>query len=73
MTPLRFLLLAVALAARRAAAASLTPDQLASVGVRPPPDATLPLNAPLTDIDGHATTLAAVIRGAPGNRDLRRL
>ncbi len=72
MTPLRFLLLAVALAVPGPAAASLTPDQLASVGVRPPPDAALPLNASLTDIDGHATTLTAVIR-APGNRDLRRL
>ena len=47
------------------ASASLTPDQLASVGVRPPPDATLPLDAPLTDIDGHSTTLAAAIAGRP--------
>jgi len=66
MTPLRFLLLAVALAGSGApAAASLTPDQLASVGVRPPPDAALPLDALLTDIDGHATTLATTIAGRP--------
>ena len=66
MTPLRFLMLAAALAGFAGpASASLTPDQLASVGVRPPPDATLPLDAPLTDIDGHSTTLAAAIAGRP--------
>jgi protein SCO1 len=66
MTRFPFLLLAVALAGPAGpAAASLTPDQLASVGVRPPPDAALPLNAPLTDIDGHPTTLATAIAGRP--------
>jgi protein SCO1 len=66
MTLLRFLMLAVALAGfAGSAGASLTPDELASVGVCPPPNAALPLDAPFTDIDGHATTLAAAIEGRP--------
>ena len=66
MTRLRLLLLAIALAGPVGpAAASLTPEQLASVGVRPPPDAAFPLRAPLTDIDGHATTLGAAVAGHP--------
>ena len=33
--------------------------------VRPPANATLPLDAPLTDVDGRATTLGAAIAGRP--------
>ena len=47
------------------AAAALAPDQLADVGVRPPPDASLPLDARLTDLDGRPTTLGDAIAGRP--------
>ena len=47
------------------AAAALTAEQLASVGVNPPPGATLPLDAPLKDLDGRSTTLRRVIADAP--------
>lgn len=47
------------------AAAALTAEQLASVGVNPPPGATLPLDAPLTDLDGRSTTLRRVIADVP--------
>jgi protein SCO1/2 len=48
----------------RAATASLTAAQLASVGVNPGPSATLPLDTPLTRLDGRLTTL----RGIMGDR-----
>ena len=38
------------------ASAALTAEQSASVGVNPPPSATLPLDAPLKDLDGRPTT-----------------
>ena len=47
------------------AAAGLAPDRLADVGVRPPPDASLPLDARLTDLDGRPTTLGDAIAGRP--------
>lgn len=47
------------------AAAALTAEQLASVGVNPPPGARLPLDASLTDLDGRSTTLRRVIGDAP--------
>ena len=47
------------------AGAALAPDQLADVGVRPPPDASLPLDAKLTDLDGRPTTLGEAIGGRP--------
>jgi protein SCO1 len=47
------------------AAAALAPDQLADVGVRPPPNASLPLDARLTDLDGRPTTLGEAIGGRP--------
>ena len=47
------------------AVAGLTAEQLADVGVTPPADATLPLDARLTDLDGHATTLGDAIGGRP--------
>ena len=47
------------------AAAALTAEQLASVGVNPPPGATLPLDAPLKDLDGRSTTLRRVVADAP--------
>jgi protein SCO1 len=45
--------------------ASLAPDELAQVGVSPPPGARLPLDAPLTDLDGRPTTLGQAIGGRP--------
>lgn len=47
------------------AGAALAPDQLADVGVRPPPGANLPLDARLTNLDGRPTTLGAAIAGRP--------
>jgi protein SCO1/2 len=47
------------------AAAALTAEQLASVGVTPSPGATLPLDAPLKDLDGRPTTLRRVIADTP--------
>ncbi|HZZ63207.1 MAG TPA: hypothetical protein VFE63_18910 [Roseiarcus sp.] len=47
------------------AAAALAPDRLADVGVRPPPSASLPLDAPLTDLDGRPRTLGEAIGGRP--------
>ena len=47
------------------AAAALTAEQLASVGVNPTPGATFPLDAPLTDLDGRSTTLRRVIADVP--------
>jgi len=57
-------LLAASLAAAPALAA-LTAEQLAGVGVQPPPDARLPLDAPLVDLDGRATTLGQAFGGRP--------
>ena len=68
---LRSRLCAVALALllatllRFPAAAALTEEQLASVGVNPPPGASVPLDAPLTDLDGRTTTLRRVVGGRP--------
>ena len=47
------------------ASASLTAEQLADVGVTPPADATLPLDARLRDLDGRATSLGDAIGGRP--------
>lgn len=47
------------------ATAGLTAQQLSEVGVRPPPDARLPLDAPLTDLKGHSMTLGEAIAGRP--------
>jgi protein SCO1 len=49
----------------RPAAASLTAEQLAAVGVVPPPGATLPLDAPLAGLDGRPTTLRLAMAGHP--------
>lgn len=59
-----FALLAAMLLALPAAAA-LTADQLADVGVRPGPNASLPLDARLTDLDGRLITLGEAIGGRP--------
>ena len=48
------------------ATAALTEAQLASVGVNPPPGASLPLDAPLTDLDGRTTTLRRILGDRPG-------
>ncbi len=47
------------------ATAGLTAERLAAVGVAPPPDARLPLDAQLADLDGRATTLGRAISGQP--------
>ena len=47
------------------ATAGLTAQQLSNVGVRPPPDARLPLDAPLTDLEGRSTTLGYAIADRP--------
>jgi protein SCO1 len=68
---LRSRLCAVALALlaatllRLPASAALTEAQLASVGVRPPPGVSVPLDAPLADLDGRATTLRRVVGDRP--------
>ncbi|MBV9289562.1 MAG: SCO family protein [Hyphomicrobiales bacterium] len=62
---LRALALAAAMLAASRAAAALAPDQLAAVGFNPPPRAALPLDAPLTDLDGRNTTLGAAMTGKP--------
>ena len=49
----------------RAAGASLTAEQLASVGVNPSPGATLPLEAPFTDLDGRLATLRGIMGDRP--------
>ena len=49
----------------RPAAAALTAEQLAAVGVEPPPGATLPLDAPLAGLDGRPTTLRDAMAGRP--------
>jgi protein SCO1/2 len=46
-------------------AAALAPDQLADIGVRPPPNASLPLDARLTGLDGRPMTLGDAIAGRP--------
>ena len=70
MTPrLRRLLgafgLAAAMLAGAPAGAALPPNELAEVGVRPPPGARLPLDATLTDLGGKPTTLGGAIGGRP--------
>lgn len=62
---LRRLALAAALLFSAQAHAALPPDQLAEVGVRPPPGASLPLDARLTDLDGRPTTIQQAIGGKP--------
>jgi protein SCO1/2 len=62
---LRGLALATAILIGEPAGAALAPDQLADVGVRPPPGASLPLDARLTDLDGRSMTLGAAIGGRP--------
>ena len=62
---LRAFALATAILTGEPAGAALAPDQLTDVGVRPPPGATLPLDARLTGLDGRATTLGAAIGGRP--------
>jgi len=62
---LRAFTLAAAMLAGGAAGAALAPDQLAAIGVRPPPHAALPLDARLTDLDGRSTTLGGAIAGKP--------
>ena len=47
------------------ASAALTEEQLASVGVNPPPGASVPLDAPLTDLDGRTTTPRRVVGNRP--------
>jgi len=49
----------------RPAAASLTAEQLAAVGVKPPPGATLPLDVPLAGLDERPTTLRSAMAGHP--------
>jgi protein SCO1 len=43
----------------------LTAEQLADLGVTPPPDAGLPLDAQLTDLDGRPTSLGEAIGDRP--------
>jgi protein SCO1 len=62
---LRGVVLAAAALLGAPALAALAPDALADIGVRPPPDSTLPLDAALTDLDGQATTLGRAIGGRP--------
>lgn len=57
--------LVLAALASAPAVAGLTAEQLADVGVNPPPDARLPLDARLTDVGGHATSLGDAIGGRP--------
>ena len=55
------------------AVAALAPDQLADVGVRPPPDASLPLDARLTEPRRAADDARRRDRRPAGRGDLRRL
>jgi len=61
----RGVILMAAMLLGQPAAAALAPDQLADVGVRPPPDANLPLDARLTDLDGRPMTLGDATGGRP--------
>ena len=47
------------------ATAGLTAQQLSEVGVRPPPDARLPLDAPPTDLKGRSMTLGQALDDRP--------
>jgi protein SCO1/2 len=58
-------LLLVGCCLARPAAAGLTQDQLAEVGVVPPPDARAPLALPFRDEAGRGLTLAEATRGRP--------
>jgi protein SCO1 len=59
------LALLIAALLSRPAMASLTAEQLASVGVNPSPGATLPLDEPLTDLAGRPATLRGVMGDRP--------
>jgi protein SCO1/2 len=59
------LALLIAAPLSRPAVASLTAEELASVGVNPSPGATLPLDEPLTDLDGRPVTLRGVMGDRP--------
>ena len=61
----RVFILLTAMLLGQPAAAALAPDELADVGVRPPPNASLPLDARLTDLDGRPMTLGEAIGGGP--------
>ena len=68
MTPwprFRVFALMAAMLLSQPAAVALAPDQLADVGVRPPPNASLLLDARLTDLDGRSLTLGDAIAGRP--------
>ena len=62
---LRCLALGAAIALGAPVHAALAPDQLAEVGVRPPPGARLPLNVRLADLDGRPVTLGEAIGARP--------
>ena len=62
---LRCLALGAAIALGAPVHAALPPDQLADVGVRPPPGATLPLDARLADLEGRAVPLGDAIGKRP--------
>ena len=62
---LRALALATAILTGEPAGAALAPDQLTDVGVRPPPGATLPLDARLTGLDGRPMAAAPPSATAP--------
>ena len=62
---LRALALATAILTGEPAGAALAPDQLTDVGVRPPPGATLPLDARLTSLDGRPMTSAPPSAAVP--------
>ncbi len=64
-TLLRIGALVLAMLTSAPASAGLTAEQLANVGVTPPVDARLPLDARLTDLDGRATSLSDAIGGRP--------
>jgi protein SCO1 len=62
---LRLGALIVALTSGAPASAGLTAQQLANVGVSPPPGAKLPLDAELADLDGLTIPLGKAIAGRP--------
>lgn len=62
---LRIVALVFAVLVSDPAGAGLTAEQLADIGVTPPAGARLPLDAPLSDLDGRATSLGDAIGGRP--------